>query len=224
MAAAMLVGSSTTAFAYVDPSAENAAEGNVAEEPVTADEGTQPEGTGAVLEESDQTGTAFSVPGNGEVLDDFTDDPSKEFLTVTTKNNQTFYIVIDRSASSDNVYMLSQIDENDLKEFLDEAEKSETPVTPSIVLEENQDDKEEPENWGTPEEEESREPEKSGTNTGMMAVILLAAAAGIGGYYYFKIYKPKSQDSDTDNEGLEIDDGLETVDESDEDMDEYEDF
>ncbi len=45
-------------------------------------------------------GTAFTTPGNGEVKDDITDDSTKEFLTVTTKNNNTFYIVIDRSATS----------------------------------------------------------------------------------------------------------------------------
>jgi len=217
----MLIGSSTTAFAYVDPSTEPVLEETVEEESASTDEEIKEE-TGAVPEDSDQTGTAFSVPGNGEVLDDITDDSSKEFLTVTTKNNQTFYIVIDRSASSDNVYMLSQIDENDLQEFLDKAEKSEVSATPSIVLEEEQETKEEPET--EIKTEENHESKTDGVNTGAMAIILFAAAACIGGFYYFKIYKPKSQEADTDNEGLEIDDGLETVDETDEDMDEYEEY
>ena len=91
-------------------------------------------------EDRTDKGTAFTTPGNGEVKDDITDDSTKEFLTVTTKNNNTFYIVIDRSATSQNVYMLSQIDENDLSEFLDK-DSTATVVTPQpdtskVVLDE----------------------------------------------------------------------------------------
>lgn len=91
-------------------------------------------------EDGTDKGTAFTTPGNGEVKDDITDDSTKEFLTVTTKNNNTFYIVIDRSATSQNVYMLSQIDENDLSEFLDK-DSTATVVTPQpdkskVVLDE----------------------------------------------------------------------------------------
>ena len=64
------------------------------------------------------THLAFTTPGNAQVQDDITEDGSKEFLTITTKNNNTFYLVIDRSASTENVYLLSQSDENDLQEFL----------------------------------------------------------------------------------------------------------
>ena len=36
----------------------------------------------------------FTTPGNGEVKDDITDDSTKEFLTVTTKNNNTYGSVL----------------------------------------------------------------------------------------------------------------------------------
>ena len=39
------------------------------------------------LEEDVYKRQAFTTPGNGEVKDDITDDSTKEFLTVTTKNN-----------------------------------------------------------------------------------------------------------------------------------------
>ena len=109
-AAMMLFGSQATAFAYVDQGTEAVQEKSTTEteEPVVEDTHTE------------ENRDPFSVPGNGEVRDDITDDSSKEFLTIKTKNNNTFYIVIDRAATTNNVYMLSQIDENDLKEFLDE--------------------------------------------------------------------------------------------------------
>ncbi len=41
-------------------------------------------------------GTAFTTPGNGEVKDDINRRiPQRSFLQFTTKNNNTFYIVID---------------------------------------------------------------------------------------------------------------------------------
>jgi len=107
----MLFTASTTAFAYVDESAEaSKTEVTQTEQTVSQEEAQTEEaaGTDEVLPEntdSTSTGTAFSSPGNGEVKDDITDSSSKEFLTVTTKNNNTFYIVIDRSATSQNVYI-----------------------------------------------------------------------------------------------------------------------
>ena len=126
MAAAMILGTSTTAFANASPpegqeaaQEQSASAGeNGQTENVPADAATETPQTEPVLEEDGTGGTAFTTPGNAQVQDDITEDGSKEFLTITTKNNNTFYLVIDRSASTENVYLLSQIDENDLQEFL----------------------------------------------------------------------------------------------------------
>ena len=48
----------------------------------------------------------FSVPGNGSLADDKSGDSTKEFLTVQTKNGNTFFLVLDRSSNKENVYML----------------------------------------------------------------------------------------------------------------------
>ena len=172
-------------------------------------------------EDGTDQGTAFTTPGNGEVKDDITDDSTKEFLTVTTKNNNTFYIVIDRSATSQNVYMLSQIDENDLSEFLDK-DSTATVVTPQpdkskVVLDET--------NNEDVDKEATVDPEKTAstkTNMGAMATILILALGGVAAYYYFKIYKPKKEEDEDDQpEGLETG-GLEEV--PDEEESEDEDF
>ena len=172
-------------------------------------------------EDGTDKGTAFTTPGNGEVKDDITDDSTKEFLTVTTKNNNTFYIVIDRSATSQNVYMLSQIDENDLSEFLDK-DSTATVVTPQpdtskVVLDET--------NNKDVDKEATVDPEKTAstkTNMGAMATILILALGGVAAYYYFKIYKPKKEEDEDDQpEGLETG-GLEEV--PDEEESEDEDF
>ena len=98
----MLFTASTTAFAYVDESAEASKVETTQTEQSTdkKEEKDEVASTNEVLpEDGTDKGTAFTTPGNGEVKDDITDDSTKEFLTVTTKNNNTFYIVIDRNST-----------------------------------------------------------------------------------------------------------------------------
>ena len=202
----MLFTASTTAFAYVDESAEASKVETTQTEQSTDKEEKKDEATNTnevLPEDGTDKGTAFTTPGNGEVKDDITDDSTKEFLTVTTKNNNTFYIVIDRSATSQNVYMLSQIDENDLSEFLDK-DSTATVVTPQpdkskVVLDET--------NNEDVDKEATIDPEKTAsakTNMGAMATILILALGGVAAYYYFKIYKPKKEEDEDDQpEGLE---------------------
>lgn len=220
----MLFTASTTAFAYVDESAEASKVETTQTDQSTDKEEKKDEAasTNEVLpEDGTDQGTAFTTPGNGEVKDDITDDSTKEFLTVTTKNNNTFYIVIDRSATSQNVYMLSQIDENDLSEFLDKdstaAVVTPQPDTSKVVLDET--------NNEDVDKEATVDPEKTSSaksNMGAMATILILALGGVTAYYYFKIYKPKKEEEEDDQpEGLETG-GLEEV--PDEEESEDEDF
>ena len=192
----------TTAFAYVpDPQ-----QTEVATEPVSENEGTvipeqeaagQTEGT--PQEETQDGETPFSIPGNGEVLDDKTGDGTKEFLTIQTKNGNTFFLVLDRSSNTENVYMLSMIDENDLAEFMDETQTEETP---QVVIPET-------EPTVAPEEAETEtvQPEEGGMNMGAILAIGILAAGAIGAGYYFKVVKPKKEETQEDGEDLEFYDG-----------------
>ena len=171
-----------TAYAYVDETEEAAAEPVISEE--------KPEKTEI---------TPFSVAGNGQLLDDITDDETKQFLTVQTKNGNTFFMVIDRSRNSENVYMLSLIDENDLAEFIEEEELEPAEEKPAVIVKEPRTE---------PVQEESQpEPEKGGMGMGALFTIILLGAGSIGGYYYFKVWKPKREEEDAESEDLEFYDG-----------------
>ena len=110
--AAGMVLPATTAFAFTDEAAQQAVEAPApTETPVQEEEPPKTEET------------PFSVPGNGSLADDKSGDSTKEFLTVQTKNGNTFFLVLDRSSNKENVYMLSMIDEDDLAEFVTETKK-----------------------------------------------------------------------------------------------------
>lgn len=175
----ILTSGTMTAYAYVDETDE---------EPVVMEE--TPEETEA---------TPFSVAGNGQLLDDISDDETKQFLTVQTKNGNTFFMVIDRSRNSENVYMLSLIDENDLAEFLEEEPEPVEEENPAVIIEEPQ-----PEPVA---EEPQAKPEKAGMNMGAVLTILVLGAGVVGGYYYFKILKPRREEEEAESEDLEFYDG-----------------
>ena len=193
LSASMIFATGTTAFAYVDESAEASKTESVETEETEKD---------TVVEENQiNTEEPFSVPGNAQVQDDITNSKNKEFLTITTKNNNTFYLIIDRSANVDNVYMLSQIDENDLQEFLEEDSSASTivDVTPEVVINENT-HAEQTEQPAT----ESPEKDESASNLGALVAIFAAAILGVGAYGYIKFIKPKKDEDDGDDEGIEM--------------------
>ena len=161
---------------------------------------------------TDKKDDAFSVDGNGEVLDNVMDEKSgKEFYTIVTANNNTYYLIIDHASSTKNVYMLSMIDENDLKEFLSE-EEPEAPEdmgkTPTVDFGEDTKDDE------TSGDDKQEEPKKDNNILGTVLIILALGAVAGGVYFYFKIYKPKKEAQIADEDMEYVDDGV-TVNEDD---------
>lgn len=176
----MAVGFSTPAFAYVEP--------EVKEEPAQVIEEEEP---------TKEEKIPFTIAGNGEVEDNITDDSSKEFFTVKTKGGNTFFLVIDRARNSENVYMLSMIDEYDLQEFLtDEERNGKEEEKPAVVL---------PETKPEPEPDvEIEEPEQdNGKLTKILAIVFVMGVGGAGAFFYFYIYKPKQSEPEVSKENLE---------------------
>ena len=86
--------------------------------------------------------------GNMSLQDDIADEEAEsiEFLTVTTRDNHTFYIVIEHMKNGDNVHFLNQVDNSDLMAIMSEEEvqeyfpdgvPDETGETTEPVLDEN---------------------------------------------------------------------------------------
>lgn len=170
------------------------------------DEATDTEDGTDESDNTEKADDAFSVDGNGEVLDNVMDEKiGKEFYTITTANNNTYYLIIDHSSSTKNVYMLSMIDENDLKEFLSEEEPEvpEDTGTPPEV-----DFGDEPNGDDTPDDSEPEEPKKYNNILSTVLIILVLGAIAGGGYFYFKIYKPKKEAQISDEDMEYVDEGV----------------
>ena len=120
-----------------------------------------------------------------------TDNENLQFITVTARDGNVFYFVIDHGAESENVYFLNVVDEADLNALIEkeETEVPEEPVEePTLTEPENPSESEEP--------IEPEEPE--GNNAGFIIILVIAVVAGIGGYYY-KVILPKKRLKDADD-------------------------
>ena len=149
---------------------------------------------------------AFSTPGNASLGDVVRNSDSKDFYTIKTENDNTFYLVIDHAGSYDNVYMLSTIDENDLKEFLED----EDTESGSLILPETNTNEETESKVETPE----KEPEKNKL-PGIISLVLIIAAA-IAGVVIYRRYRQGNAEPEEDySENME-DDGIPTVNEDEE--------
>ena len=108
-----------TVFAYSDESSNIVSDSEEAD--VTAEEPVIDRG------ETTEEGNPFTVDGNGQLQDQADSSQNKIFYTITTKNNNTYFLIIDKDRSSNNVYMLSIIDDADLAEFTDDTSEDANP-------------------------------------------------------------------------------------------------
>lgn len=140
--------------------------------------------------EEGTTAKPFTPEGTGTVVDNATDGDGKEFFTITTPSENVFYLIIDRQRDGQNVYFLNAVTEKDLLAL---AEKDPEPEVTEPVME--------------PEPEPEPEPEKtSGFPMGNILMIAAVLLAGGGAGYYFKVYRPKHEVPDMDDEEYDYED------------------
>ena len=69
------------------------------------------------------SGAPLTPDGNLELVDDvYQTSDGKQFITVQSKNDNTFYIVIDRDKNGENVYFLNLVEEADLMALMQDGE------------------------------------------------------------------------------------------------------
>ena len=178
------------------------------------------------------SGQPLTPDGNLTLIDDiyqvenYASDESerkdKQFIVVQTKNGNYFYLVIDRSGDTENVYFLNMVDEADLMALMDDADVStdvKCSCTDKCVVGEintscevcrtnmsecsgkesvvEQKPAEQPEE-DTEKENSGQEQEKQSSSM-MPILILVLALAGGGALYWFKFRGKQPKNKGNDN-------------------------
>ena len=173
-----------------------------------------PEETTVSEEETEEAMGPLTPDGNMNLVDDYgaPSKTGKQFITVTTKNGNYFYIIIDRDDSgNETVHFLNMVDEADLMKLMDKDEqiayvKSTEPKEETQPLEETA---------AETEPKEDMKTEKEGPNAALLLLPVLCVGGGIGGYFYIKTKGKKpvkaAKDPDIDyTENDEKDDYLDS--------------
>ena len=183
--------------------------------------------------------TPLTPSGNLTVIDDVhqtTDEDAiedKQFITVQSKNGNTFYIIIDRSGDTENVYFLNAVDETDLLALTEDAEQN-APAATCIcttkcetgsvnanceVCAKNKDEcrgvpastsEQSSEKEEKPDEEAPQN--KQNTTMPLIGLIIFALLGGGGALYWFKVKnkKPSTKGTTDINDLFEDDEDYDT--------------
>ena len=136
----------------------------------------------------------FTPDGTGGVVDNATELEGKEFFTITTEAGNEFFLIVDRQKAGENVYLLNAVTENDLMALAKKGDGTTESAVP---------DSEPAPTTPTPEPspEPAPEPQNSGGNGNGSLILIILAVVVVGGVgYYFKIYKPKKQSTEPDED------------------------
>lgn len=171
-------------------------------------------------------GTSLTPHGNMTLVDDILQDESyyvqdekvvkdKQFITVESKNGNYFYIIIDRSGDTENVYFLNLVDEADLLALMENGEKdtsaptctckdhcepgevnTDCPVCKTNMSEcmgkqAVKTDAEKDKQTDVDKDTDTQsEPAEKKSSSGLLALVLILILAG-GALYWFKFRKKK---------------------------------
>ena len=157
----------------------------------------------AVHAEEAPAGSASSDPagsilpsGTGTVKEVYADEEGRKFYTVQTPAGNTFYLIIDFTQQTENVYFLDAVAEKDLLALIEQAGGTVATTPESSVPGTNTGDAPTSQPSG---EAPAEQPESS---SGLFSMILVGAVVVIGGgaALYFRVIRKKRSGQSTSTE------------------------
>jgi len=137
---------------------------------------------------SDPAGDALPS-GTGTVKEVYTDEDGRKFYTIQTPVGNTFYLIIDFTQQTENVYFLDAVAEQDLLALIEQAGGTVVTAPESSALNTNTGNAPAPTSSGGATGEQP----KGENNHALFSMILIAVVVMIGGgaALYFKVIRKK---------------------------------
>ena len=203
----MVLGTATSAFAYYNEDEANEGSTVVVEEPAE-ETTTETEAPSETETPADEPQGQITPDGNLTLVDDldYSSRAGLQFMTVTSKDSHVFYIVIDRTANSENVYFLNQVDAADLMALMNDEQKEEYLKEQEAKQQEQQQTTVTPAQQETQAPSETEQPaqteaEKQPLNNSMVMIAVFGVIGiGVIAVYYFLKIKPKKNGSSIDED------------------------
>ena len=203
----MVLGTATSAFAYYNEDEANEGSTVVVEEPAE-ETTTETEAPSETETPADEPQGQITPDGNLTLVDDldYSSRAGLQFMTVTSKDGHVFYIVIDRTANSENVYVLNQVDAADLMALMNDEQKEEYLKEQEAKQQEQQQTTVTPAQQETQAPSETEQPaqteaEKQPLNNSMVMIAVFGVIGiGVIAVYYFLKIKPKKNGSSIDED------------------------
>lgn len=175
------------------------------------------------VNDSVESKTPLTPSGNMTTVDDVRQIndadtvEDKQFITVQSKNGNTFYIIIDRSGDQENVYFLNAVDEADLMALMEDEQKAAVTATCTCtakcelgsvnadcaVCSKNKDNCTGAVTAAPTPAEKSKDKEQSeqkqNNATPIIGLVLLALLGGGAAFYWFNIRNKKTSTKGTTN-------------------------
>lgn len=186
---------------------------------VAIDENKKPASSSMDIEESPKEILPFTPNGQGTIIDNTSSKNEKEFYTINTPDENTFYLVVDKQRNSDNVYFLDKVKENDLLSLTEKTKDKDKEVEIAVSQPEPKcickqlcevgqvntncsiciNDLNKCIGKALDISVDKDKEEKSKNNVGTFIFIILAILIVAIAGYYLKIYKPKHDLDDAED-------------------------
>ena len=157
----------------------------------------------SVIDEEEEDHTPLTPDGNMTLVDDIgsSDGHSKQFMTVTTKNGNIFYIIVDRDDKGTNtVHFLNQVDERDLMDLISDEDKEEieeaTNAKVETPVQETTDN-------ATADVVEETTKKKTSSPNPILGICIVLGLAGVAFFYWYSnrdSFKRKKNGADPDSD------------------------
>ncbi|WP_144508903.1 CD1107 family mobile element protein [Bacillus mycoides] len=142
------------------------------------------------------------VDGTGTVTD-FTTSGSKAFYTITDKDSNVFYLIVDLDKTQNNVYFLSDVKKTTLDgTAAATTSKDGTSVKPNVPNQKQA----EADKTTASTKPASEQPKEESNNNSFLLIVLALAGIGVTLYYFLVMKKKKNQSKTNEDEEVMEDD------------------